>query len=308
MAAGIRRQRLSTRDWAIKALLDEFAAACAQARGRAARGRQARLGPPRGRLGLAVPCSPSPALAAAAHPAPAPRRSSSSRRSPPARPPSCKTSPPTDRRATDCLGSAGLPCPLLRCAAGRAWRPPLSRVQAVTISAKARGSAERRWRWRVLAAAQHIMPSSCVQLAPGGPCVQNGIREASGPGGCLTPRRPLAWLAASSASCTRSGPPQSRAPAAGSGRGCVCFLKALLEEKRKRGGERERERERERGSQAEQGSQAGGRLTSFITACCLARNSWCFTTHRRSSSACRAQGRGRAAHPRADSACGDTAC
>ncbi|EFN60006.1 hypothetical protein CHLNCDRAFT_133173 [Chlorella variabilis] len=58
MAAGIRRQRLSTRDWAIKALLDEFAAACAQARGRAARGRQARLGPPRGRLGLAVQFKP----------------------------------------------------------------------------------------------------------------------------------------------------------------------------------------------------------------------------------------------------------
>lgn len=30
MAAGIRRQRLSARDWAIKALLDEFSAACAQ--------------------------------------------------------------------------------------------------------------------------------------------------------------------------------------------------------------------------------------------------------------------------------------
>ncbi|KAL4427705.1 hypothetical protein ABPG75_001794 [Micractinium tetrahymenae] len=30
MSAGIRRQRLSTRDWAIKALLDEFSAACAQ--------------------------------------------------------------------------------------------------------------------------------------------------------------------------------------------------------------------------------------------------------------------------------------
>jgi hypothetical protein len=32
MAAGIRRQRLSARDWGIKALLDEFAAACAQVR------------------------------------------------------------------------------------------------------------------------------------------------------------------------------------------------------------------------------------------------------------------------------------
>jgi len=32
MAAGIRRQRLSARDWGIKALLDEFSAACAQVR------------------------------------------------------------------------------------------------------------------------------------------------------------------------------------------------------------------------------------------------------------------------------------
>lgn len=38
MSAGIRRQRLSTRDWAVKALLDEFAAACAQVRQRPKRG------------------------------------------------------------------------------------------------------------------------------------------------------------------------------------------------------------------------------------------------------------------------------
>lgn len=30
MSAGIRRHRLTSRDWAVKALLDEFAAACAQ--------------------------------------------------------------------------------------------------------------------------------------------------------------------------------------------------------------------------------------------------------------------------------------
>ena len=34
MASGIRRQRLSSREAAIKALLDEFAAACAQVRRR----------------------------------------------------------------------------------------------------------------------------------------------------------------------------------------------------------------------------------------------------------------------------------
>lgn len=30
MSAGIRRGRLTSRDWAVKALLDEFAAACSQ--------------------------------------------------------------------------------------------------------------------------------------------------------------------------------------------------------------------------------------------------------------------------------------